>query len=197
MKIEGSYNLVTEPATLLNAMLDPVILARCMPGCREIRELELGKYWYELELGYKGTMQINRLISSSRLGRLVISAFSPIIGKIKQIYPGLTDLVKKLSLIPIAKAIINHPPSFLRNLGAEMLMEGKGPTGSLKLMAVVNIHVQAHNIGVEYRGDFYLRGPAAVLQMGNSSLGGLDPQKMFHLFFTNTEKEISAKKQDF
>jgi carbon monoxide dehydrogenase subunit G len=197
MKIEGSYNLVTEPATLLNAMLDPLFLTRCMPGCREIRELELGKYWYELELGYKGTMQINRLVSSSRLGRFAILVFSSVIGKIRQIYPGIMGLLKRVPLIPIVKGIINHPPSFLSNLGAEIVMEGKGSSGSLKLMVVVNIHVQAHNIGVEYRGDFYLRGPAAMLQMGNSSLGGLDPQKMFHSLFATIEKEISIKKQGF
>lgn len=195
MKIEGSYRLVAKPTDLLYALLDPVILTRCMPGCREIRELELGKFWYELELGYKGTMQINKFLSSSRIGRWLIFILSSIITNIKRIYPKIIDLSKKLFVSPIAKGIMNHPPSFLSNLGAEIVMDGKGSSGSLKLTAVVNIHVQPDNIVVIYQGNFYLRGPAAMLQMGNSSLGGLDPQKLFDSFLANIEKEISLKKR--
>jgi carbon monoxide dehydrogenase subunit G len=44
VNISGSHVIAAEPALVYQLLQDPAILARCMPGCDELRELAPGEY---------------------------------------------------------------------------------------------------------------------------------------------------------
>jgi len=58
MKIEGSYTLKAPREKVWSALLDPKIMAQCMPGCDELREIGPDQYEAILKIGVasvKGT----------------------------------------------------------------------------------------------------------------------------------------------
>ncbi len=143
MKIEGSYRgLNGSVERVYNAMTDPEILRRCIPGCKELRPTGQDEYWCDLAWGYSGTVRAERV-----------------------------------------------SPPFKLNL----VVEGKGAAGSVKARGVVHLDAQQEErTSVRYTGDFYLGGPAALLQMGNSLLGGLPYKKLLESFFKSIESELRA-----
>ena len=48
MRIEGSYSLPGEPETVYGLLMDPAVLAECMPGCQEL--VESGDGTYDLKM---------------------------------------------------------------------------------------------------------------------------------------------------
>lgn len=53
MKIGGSYTIPVEPGRAYVLLLDPEVLARCMPGCDHLErkgELESGEVAYEMKM---------------------------------------------------------------------------------------------------------------------------------------------------
>lgn len=76
----------------------------------------------------------------------------------------------------------------------KLAVEGKGAAGSVKASGVVQLEAQQEErTSVRYTGDFYLGGPAALLQMGTSLLGGLPYKKLLDSFFKNLEAELVAR----
>ena len=74
-------------------------------------------------------------------------------------------------------------------------MEGKGPAGSVKATGVVELQSQGeeHTL-IKYKGEFYLGGPAALLQMGSSLFGGVPYKKLLDSFFSNFEAQLATDK---
>ena len=44
MKISGTATMAASPEQVWTAVHDPAVLARCIPGCQSLRELETGRY---------------------------------------------------------------------------------------------------------------------------------------------------------
>lgn len=145
MKIEGSYRaLKGAQKTIYDLMMDPEILAKSIPGCKELREIEPDKYWCDLAWGYSGVVQVERI----------------------------------------------SPPSQVK-----IVVEGKGPAGSVKATGVVEFQSQGEERTlIKYKGEFYLGGPAALLQMGSSMFGGLPYKKLLDSFFSNFETQLVTDK---
>ena len=142
MRIEGSYRgLRGSPGTIYDLMMDPKILAKSIPGCKELREIEPDKYWCDLAWGYSGVVQVERISTPSQV---------------------------------------------------KLVVEGKGPAGSVKATGVVELQSQGEERTlVKYKGEFYLGGPAALLQMGSALFGGLPHKKLINSFFENLEAELA------
>ncbi|HXG51617.1 MAG TPA: carbon monoxide dehydrogenase subunit G [candidate division Zixibacteria bacterium] len=65
MKIEGSYTFNAPRERVWQVLLDPKILAQCMPGCEELREIGPDRYEAVMKVGvaavkgtYKGKVAI-------------------------------------------------------------------------------------------------------------------------------------------
>jgi uncharacterized protein len=72
MKIEGSYGgLKGDRETVYSLIMDPEILKKCIPGCKELRCIEPDRYWLNLVWGYSGTVVVERTEPPSKL-KLVI-----------------------------------------------------------------------------------------------------------------------------
>lgn len=70
------------------------------------------------------------------------------------------------------------PPERLR-----LTVDGKGVVGNVK--AKGNLELQSEGSGciIKYTGEFYIGGPAALLQRGLSVVGGIPYNKMLRSFF--------------
>lgn len=82
MKIEGSYTLKAPREKVWSLLLDPKIMAQCMPGCDELREVGPDQYEAVLRIGiasvkgtYRGKISIREkqppahyLLSAEGLG---------------------------------------------------------------------------------------------------------------------------------
>ncbi len=73
MKIEGQATINALPEKVWNALLDPRVISRCIPGCHKLREMSVDKYSATLEIGigaisgtYQGTLQVKEKIPPSR-----------------------------------------------------------------------------------------------------------------------------------
>ena len=51
MKVEGSYKLPVARAQLWELMIDPAVLARCVPGCESLTATDEGAYKLTLKTG--------------------------------------------------------------------------------------------------------------------------------------------------
>ena len=51
MKLVGSIELAEPPEQVFDQLLDPQLLARCIPGCRRMDEVSPGVYETEIEAG--------------------------------------------------------------------------------------------------------------------------------------------------
>ncbi len=65
MKIEGSYVFKAPRQRLWDVLLDPKIIAQCMPGCEELKEIGPDKFEATMKVGiasvkgtYKGKLSI-------------------------------------------------------------------------------------------------------------------------------------------
>ncbi len=65
MKIEGTYHIEAEPGRVWEGLMSPEVLARCIPGCRQLEQTGDGAYAVELKAGigavsgtYTGTVRI-------------------------------------------------------------------------------------------------------------------------------------------
>ena len=143
MKIEGSYRgLKGSREAVYDLIMDPQVLKKCIPGCKELTCIEPDKYQVSLTWGYTGVVQVER----------------------------------------------TSPPSQLK-----LILEGKGDAGSVKAKGIVEFEQQEQdNILTKYVGEFYLGGPAAFLQMGLSSLGGVPYDKLIKSFFKSFETELNT-----
>lgn len=66
MRIEGQATFSAPQHAVWEALLDPSVMAACVPGCRELREIEADRYAVLLKIGvgavsgtYEGNLQIN------------------------------------------------------------------------------------------------------------------------------------------
>ena len=66
MRIEGEATFCAPQHAVWDALLDPSVMAACVPGCRELREVESDRYAVMLKIGvgavsgtYEGILQIN------------------------------------------------------------------------------------------------------------------------------------------
>jgi uncharacterized protein len=67
MKVEGSYRGLTEtPETIFECLTSFDILSRCVPGCKEFREIEPDVYECSLSLGYTGVVHVERVAPPHR-----------------------------------------------------------------------------------------------------------------------------------
>lgn len=65
MKIEGSYTFKASRERVWNVLLDPKIMAQCMPGCEGLKEIGPDRYEATMKIGiaavkgtYKGKVSI-------------------------------------------------------------------------------------------------------------------------------------------
>lgn len=73
MKILGDKTFSASPQAVWKALLDPRIMAKCIPGCQELREVGPDTYWATLKVGvgavsgtYQGKFEIKEKIVPSR-----------------------------------------------------------------------------------------------------------------------------------
>jgi hypothetical protein len=71
--IEGQTRFDAEPARVWSALLDPAIIAQCVPGCEELTETEPDRFTARLKVGvgpvsgrYEGTLRITEKEPPSR-----------------------------------------------------------------------------------------------------------------------------------
>lgn len=54
MHVEGTYTLAAPPGAVWEALLDPAVLTRCIPGCRELEPTGEHQYRATLQIGVAG-----------------------------------------------------------------------------------------------------------------------------------------------
>lgn len=74
MKLEGTYTLAATRDRVWNALNDPDVLARCVPGCRELEPLGGDVFKATLEVGvgpvkgtFQGKIQIAQRVAPERI----------------------------------------------------------------------------------------------------------------------------------
>jgi carbon monoxide dehydrogenase subunit G len=45
----------------MKLMTDLGVLSECIPGCKELREMKLDEYWFQLTYGYDGTLRVGKI----------------------------------------------------------------------------------------------------------------------------------------
>lgn len=144
MKIEASYGGISgSQETIYNLLLDPEVLSKCIPGCKELQRIEQDRYLCNLTFGYGGIVQVEKI----------------------------------------------SPPSQLK-----LTLDGKGNAGTVKATGIVELEPEGEERTlIKYSGEFYLGGPAALLQMGAHLFGGLPYKELLNSFFQNLEAELAAR----
>ena len=84
MKLEGSVEIDAAPEVVFGRLLDPEVLARCIPGCRSMVERAPGEYAVLIEAGvgpikgrFEGTVRLLDVVEGKSY-RLEHEAKSPI-----------------------------------------------------------------------------------------------------------------------
>jgi carbon monoxide dehydrogenase subunit G len=84
LKLEGSAQVALEPAAVFDQLLDPKVLARCIPGCERMEKNEDGAYETLVSAGigavkgsFKGVVTLSDVVAPERY-RLSISGKSPV-----------------------------------------------------------------------------------------------------------------------
>ncbi len=68
MKIEGSYRgLKGNRETIYRLIMDPQVLKKCIPGCKELTCIESNRYQISLTWGYRGVVQVEKTLPPSQL----------------------------------------------------------------------------------------------------------------------------------
>ena len=73
LMIEGQTTFAAPRERVWNALLDPAVMAQCVPGCRELRETDVNTYAADLRIGvgavsgkYQGTLRIAAQVPPER-----------------------------------------------------------------------------------------------------------------------------------
>lgn len=146
MKVDGSYTFSASREDVWAKLLDPKVLAACIPGCRELNALGPDRYGIVLTVG---------------------------VGAITGTYAGevaLTDMV---------------PPNSLK-----MLVQGKGPGGTIKGEAVVRLVERDGKTEVTVEGDSQVSGLLA--RVGQRLLGGVS-QMLLGQFFEGLKANVEGR----
>lgn len=192
MQIESSYYLQGSQAILMKLIMDPGVLSKCIPGCKELREIKLDEYWYQLTYGYKGTLRVGKISSPRRAVHYAISFF--------RAFLCILD-ARRLKFLAVPKdwcilftsVMLKVCPSLLDGLRVELAMDGKGMAGSINATGVAELRVQAEGTLVQYKGRIYLGGVGSLLQMKASEVGGLDFGKLISSFFQSLQTELYVR----
>jgi len=68
MKIEGSYRgLKGSKENVYELIMNPQVLMKCIPGCKELTYIDTDKYQVSLTWGYTGVVQVERTLPPSQL----------------------------------------------------------------------------------------------------------------------------------
>ncbi len=70
MRIEGSYSLPGSPETVFALLMDPAVLADCMPGCEQLVATGNGTYDMKMKVGLAA-------LSGDLSGKIAISDVAP------------------------------------------------------------------------------------------------------------------------
>ena len=190
MKLSGSYGLDCSPEIVFKIMTDPAALYKCIPGCRELCEVEpIRTYTCDLTYGYKVRAQVGQIHTPSWLWSWIIRALRSFSIALKALNPKLLRAFTNVIRLSL-KLLKRGFPSSLGHFKTDLVVEGAGSAGTIKGIIDFVVDVRKTQTLIKYEGNIYLGGPAALLASWSSSAGGLDFGKLVNLFFENLDNEL-------
>ncbi|MGA2107593.1 MAG: SRPBCC domain-containing protein [Syntrophorhabdales bacterium] len=146
MKIEGSYRGLTgTPDTIFDRMMSPDMLSKCIPGCKDFREIEADVYECGLSWGYRGVIRVER-IAPPLSWKLSVEGKGPV-GSVKAV--GILELDPRGD----ASTLVKYKGEFYLGGAAAFLQAGSSLLGSTPYNAIIRSFFETFRKEVEGRSE--------------------------------------------